>query len=721
MRRILVLVVVLACCVAARGEVEDFTFLQVSDMHLNPRPEGAAYEPDGRSVKAMAWVAGESGKEQSLEPYQVTAVAPDLTLFTGDLFEYSVIGDTWGDLERALAGFRTTNYLMPGNHDNTWASITPKLRALYMHREGINASVEGHYAFTHKGVRFIQLNTSGLLEAVPAIPRGMLTWLRGELDGLDPSMPIIVSMHHPLIGSRSYASEYDTLRLHEVLRGRNVVLLLDGHWHSAQVRRWHQYDSVCGGSTFGKNTGYNIISIQDGMLRVAYRYKEDPLGMDGLVEKRIDAEPAYLKSELVIPASTRHGEAVRVSLRVTGGDRVTSARLRVDGDVEGMLALEQEGASWSGVIETSSMVPGRHFLAIEAERADGAVFTRAGEFFVEPDPGVMRVERRQLVSGVKAGMIPLDDGVMLASVDGAIYQLGEDLRVRVVMGQGGQIVHGFAGTEDRLFYGRDSGYMQSSRYPTVKERMGWMKNLNEPLYAPAVVADGVVYVGDASGRVHALDATNGEPIWKTKVAAYGIEAACAVTDELVIVGAWDGFIHALDRETGEQRWSVWNAKGQTDRKSRYYGPADSAPVVMGERLFVTDRGYVLGAYTLEGEFEGVVMEGITAISRSEDGEHFYGRGLSDRVMKFDAEGEVVWEVEVPAGRLPVPATERGGRVAVTSNDGLLSVLDAEDGSLVAQVRVSPGLYVQAPAAIDAAGRVYVADLDGVVTRVTLAE
>lgn len=699
------------------AEVEDFTFLQVSDMHLNPRPEGASYEPDGRSVKAMEWIAEESGKPQEMGPFQLTVPAPEIAIFTGDLFEYSVIGDTWGDLERLLAGFKTTNYLMPGNHDNTWSSINPILRELYDTRP--NYTSEGHYAFTYKGVRFIQINTSGLLEPVPAIPRGMLTWLKHELQGLDPEMPIILSMHHPLIGSRSYASEYDTLRLHELLRGRRVVLMLDGHWHNSQVRKWHQYDSVCGGTTFGKNTGYNIISIKDGILRVTYRYKDDPLAMRPLIEKPIMQMPEYLPCDLILPEAVEmgHGVELGIALRDTSM-AIGQARLRLDGNTEQMIPLQKQDDRWTTTLETGDLMPGRHYVAIEAEREDGKVFTRSGEFIVQPDRAEMTLDFRQIGAGTKSIVSSDSSGLVVGGMDGNMYMFGPDFSVpRSLSAPGGQVVHGLSLDGRTLMYTSDSGAVGE-----VDLLFGGMlKTLSLPhsVFAPMVKADGVTYVGDASGRVHALDLQQDKVLWSMKVADYGIEQAVVVTNELVIAGAWDGMIHAVDKATGEKKWSVWSGKGQTDRKSRYYGPADSPLVVIDDRLFVTDRGYVLGEYGLDGSFKRVIMEGVAGIGKSEDGRFFYGRGLSDKLVKFDATGTVVWEVEVPAGRLPIAPTERGGRVAITSNDGVLTVLDATDGSVVTRVRVSPGLYVQAPTAIDAEGRIYVADLDGVVTRVTI--
>jgi polyvinyl alcohol dehydrogenase (cytochrome) len=71
-----------------------------------------------------------------------------------------------------------------------------------------------------------------------------------------------------------------------------------------------------------------------------------------------------------------------------------------------------------------------------------------------------------------------------------------------------------------------------------------------------VVADGVVYIGDWTGTVHALDAATGEEQWATQVASYYIGGSVAVDDDRVYVGAFDARMVALDRSTGEKLWET---------------------------------------------------------------------------------------------------------------------------------------------------------------------
>lgn len=68
---------------------------------------------------------------------------------------------------------------------------------------------------------------------------------------------------------------------------------------------------------------------------------------------------------------------------------------------------------------------------------------------------------------------------------------------------------------------------------------------------PAIV-DGVLYAGDLSGTVYALDVADGgfSPLWQAQVAARAIRTTPLVRDEYVIVGSRDHKVYWLNREDG---------------------------------------------------------------------------------------------------------------------------------------------------------------------------
>ncbi|MFC7046017.1 PQQ-binding-like beta-propeller repeat protein [Halobacteriaceae archaeon GCM10025711] len=70
---------------------------------------------------------------------------------------------------------------------------------------------------------------------------------------------------------------------------------------------------------------------------------------------------------------------------------------------------------------------------------------------------------------------------------------------------------------------------------------------------PAVV-DGSVYVGTTDGQVHALDATNGKPLWKQEVASDTPASRVTVADDTVYVSG--DSTYALDAASGQVRWET---------------------------------------------------------------------------------------------------------------------------------------------------------------------
>ncbi|MGH9200061.1 MAG: PQQ-binding-like beta-propeller repeat protein [Vicinamibacterales bacterium] len=79
-----------------------------------------------------------------------------------------------------------------------------------------------------------------------------------------------------------------------------------------------------------------------------------------------------------------------------------------------------------------------------------------------------------------------------------------------------------------------------------------------------VIMDGVVYMADAFGVVHARNADDGSPLWVTAVGTgkvdpvlgLAVHGAPVVTSDALFVGDSAATVHKLDRATGALLWSV---------------------------------------------------------------------------------------------------------------------------------------------------------------------
>jgi len=127
----------------------------------------------------------------------------------------------------------------------------------------------------------------------------------------------------------------------------------------------------------------------------------------------------------------------------------------------------------------------------------------------------------------------------------------------------------------------------------------WRANLGEgsdgsaQIAAPPVIADGKLYFLDASHRVHAISAIDGDRIWSENLrptegrdrTARGGGVAAAGGRVYVTTGF--GFIVALDGLTGEE---IWRATADA--------PFQSAPTVSGSRVFAITNDSELIAFDI---------------------------------------------------------------------------------------------------------------------------
>ena len=742
--------------VAGSPKVEDFAFLHLSDTHLDPRPSGQAYNPAGRSVEALRWFADRSrlgvlpdGRldEQPAEGARGgTALPAAFAIHTGDVFEYSVIDACWQDWERAVEGAACEVHLVPGNHDNTWASINHRLRERY--------GGDSH-SFDHRGCHFVCLNSAGALDPLPCWDERTLRWLRRDLRGVSPETPVILALHHPLSGNAGYASEHDKLRFWEVIRKHNVVLMLDGHWHTVHARTWQNIPRVNGGETFRLHTGYSSVRVSGGVLHQRYHYHEEAEGgarETRVLSLRIDQPAPRFNAE--VQHRLAEGQEARLVLqgrlrqqRVQGRSPAVSAWIneRSAQAQNAAVTADDQGLRYDVGLEAVDLPPGRHYATIRMETdqritLDSEVGAEpspvANEQAVEfelPDPaGRLSAKAYRNAAGIKSPLTLVEtDGASLlvfGDTAGWVRALdAETLEPSWGYSTRSEVLHAVSLCDGVICVGDGDGrvhLLQAATGEPVAKLEGF-----PPVYAPAANLGRTFYLGDANGGVHAIS-TDGQRAWSRDVAEFAIEAAPAVDKvrDQLIFGAWDGFFYALDRQSGRVKWRSWNAYGSTHPKSRYYGPGDCTPVVVGPELWGTDRGYTLGRFRLnDGKLLAVVQEQVSAVSPAGLGGGVVARGLDDVLTRYDERGEVVWRAEgVPLGRSPQPAVYAAtggdaGLLGVVSDLGLLTLLNDATGEVLASYSLSPSLFVQAPLTANANGNTwYSAGMDGVVTKLTVS-
>jgi quinohemoprotein ethanol dehydrogenase len=117
------------------------------------------------------------------------------------------------------------------------------------------------------------------------------------------------------------------------------------------------------------------------------------------------------------------------------------------------------------------------------------------------------------------------------------------------------------------------------------------------LEATPIVVDGVMYAVGNFGRVYALDAATGRELWTYDPqidGQWGRYACCdavnrglAAFDGRVYVGALDGWLHAIDARNGQRLWKVDTLIGRGEHKPY---TLSGAPLLAGDAIIIGNGG-----------------------------------------------------------------------------------------------------------------------------------
>ncbi len=639
-------------------QAPDFEFLHISDTHVDARPSGSAASDRIRGEETFAWIA----KVLSDTPADAR---PEFVIATGDITEFGAPGDTWRDVERLFAKLPIPWYPVPGNHDQTWNPIdAPYLAQLDALGERLRAGRS--YVVKRDGWALLALNSASLYEPRPSFDLLELEEVEQQLGRHAWGVPLLLAMHHPP-DSAEFAQPHASRMLFSALDGLDVELVLYGHGHSVGHHRVFGVDCVQGGCTFASTDrderGFGRVRFGDGRLVYSYRYYDAarPEAVLLMSEPRPDSTPrSVLSLRVEIARETKPALLVAewTPPRDDLGPDRASWRVLVDGRVV-------EGAMWSSApcedcdryeIELAELGLGEglRLVTLEIDRPDGR-----------------RRQRSIAVDGEWARRSP-------------------------------------ARPSNTPMFG-DPGFEPHRLYPHWfgVERRDDLEWRVEPLFRgnvpgrPLRVGE-VVYLGDREGRLHAVLLGEGAKgstqrfLWSTEPIGMAIESAPALAGELLVVGAWDGNVHAFDAKTGDRRWKKPGPKSSEGGAARYYAPADCSPVVLQDRIYVCDRGYMLAWYSLAGEMHILPHTNVAAIGASANGTSLYLRGIDDVLARIDRDGAVVWSAKVPLGRAAIPPLEKDGVVHVVSDQGLWSRVDAQTGVVLGTMPTSATAYVFAP-------------------------
>ena len=670
--------------------VSDFTFIHTSDGHIFHDGTAEALQEIGQLAKV------------ELTPYHITASKPEFIIDTGDCTEFGLRGGAFDTVCSNHETAKMPYYIAVGNHDQTWGSISPEIRKKYGNT---------YYSFDSHGVHFIILESASLQDPRPSFSAQELIWLKSNLESVGSDTPVVIAFHHP-IDISEFSSEYDVNRLIDIIRPYNVVVILDGHGHTAEYKQIQGIDTVQGGCPWGGQPGYQVASVQNGVLRIAYKLVGDPTATIPMLEKSISPRTkAYPRITIGSPAqgsTVQSGCVVEASIDVP----TTSATAKIDDLPELPLAMKANRASIS--MDTNTLEAGAHTIRINYKDSKGAEYSRSSMFYTRPKD-VEILWRTDLQASSKS-TAAIAQGIVVVG-DNAGYLHALDQRYgRTIWKQntGGSVVGEPLILGDTVVVGSDNGLLSSWQLRTGNPV--WVYDCKDPIYSSAVSDGRAIYICSRNGSSYAVDAKTGVEVWHNTSATYNVEGKPFLSSGRLIYGAWDSYVYCVDCRRGDLVWKCMCKGSAEGIAPAYYSASDAGPVQCGNRVFIADRKYRMSIINARTGVLADFQNSVSAVALSSDSRYVYTRGTNRKLNKLDVMGRPVWSVDAATDYLPTPPLEKDGRVYIGSGMGKVQSFNSSNGKLLWSYQATPQMYMFAGLCVE--NRVvYAVGSDGMITAI----
>ena len=259
-------------------------------------------------------------------------------------------------------------------------------------------------------------------------------------------------------------------------------------------------------------------------------------------------------------------------------------------------------------------------------------------------------------------------------------------------------------------YGATDARSQTQEYIRLRPpfRSVWAVPLGGLIEFPAVVDQGVAYIGNASATVRAISMPTGKVLWQHDTAHDEMASSAAVIGTELVYHTMGGHVFVLDSASGRVRWSY-------DVGSAI----ESSPIVRrGIDYFGAWNGrlYALDLRTRRLRWTRNLGAKITSSAAISNGKLFIG-DYSGKLWALSPQSGATSWVHSVNGRIYGTPAVAGGRVFVPSSTGD-SLTAFTIGGLYLW-RIDTGAYVySSPAAWE--GRVYFGSYNGLLYGVSAA-
>jgi outer membrane protein assembly factor BamB len=244
-------------------------------------------------------------------------------------------------------------------------------------------------------------------------------------------------------------------------------------------------------------------------------------------------------------------------------------------------------------------------------------------------------------------------------------------------------------------------------------RVVWSRPLGGLLEFPAVVTDGVAYVGNAWGSVRGFSMANGTLAWRFDIPHGKLASSPAIVGDELIVHGMDGHVWVFDRHNGRLLWHRWIGAAIESSPLVWHGldffgawsgnvyaldlsthrvrwvyhagyKITSSASRRGNTIFIGDYGgrlLALSARTGRRQWAGSVNGRIYGTPAVSGGRVFVPSSDGDTMNAFSVRGRKLWTVHTGAYVYSSPAVW-GGRVFFGSHNGFLYCVSVANGRVL---------------------------------------
>ena len=234
-----------------------------------------------------------------------------------------------------------------------------------------------------------------------------------------------------------------------------------------------------------------------------------------------------------------------------------------------------------------------------------------------------------------------------------------------------------------VYFGDSTGKVYAVEVETGTILPGWPFQAEEAIWASPLPVGDRVYVGSMDHHVYSLDATSGQEQWQVELD--GAVAASAVMDDtgqILYVGAFDGHLYAIQADSGElvegfdfraDNW-IWSEALLAD--GQVYVTA------LDGRLYALDpsTGQVIAPYPFDA---GTLQDAPDVIRAApvQAGDNIVIAAESGRVIAVqNAQPTWNWPSGVPEQPIYTTPVVADGTIYVALRDGTVVTLNAETGA-----------------------------------------